>query len=97
MTEKPYWRADMAKKGFARKVDRSMHDYGEIDYENHVIRVNPRKGDLINTIVHEELHRTYPGWGERKIKKETKKKEQSLTIPEAMKLLKKYIKGKNGK
>lgn len=100
MTMKPYWRTNMAnkkRKGFVRKVDRSMHDYGEIDYDKQVIRVNPRKGDLVNTIVHEELHRKYPDWSERKVKKESKKEEQSLSISQVQRLLKKYQRSRNAK
>ena len=77
---------------FDRKVDRSMHDYGEIDYENQVIRVNPRKGELFNTIIHEELHRLHENWTEKKIRKVAKKKELSLTMAEAAKLIGKYRK-----
>jgi len=89
--------ANKKRKGFVRKVDRSMHDYGEIDYDKQVIRVNPRKGDLVNTIVHEELHRKYPDWSERKVKKESKKKEQSLSISQVQRLLKKYQRSRNAK
>jgi len=89
--------ANKKRKGFVRKVDRSMHDYGEIDYDKQVIRVNPRKGDLVNTIVHEELHRKYPDWSERKVKKESKKEEQSLSISQVQRLLKKYQRSRNAK
>ena len=81
-----------------RVVDRRMHDYGEMDYDKQRIRVNPRKGDLINTIIHEELHNKYPDKSEKWVKKKSKKQESSLTIAEAVKLLKKYKrKRKNGK
>ncbi len=78
--------------GYKRKVDRSMHDYGETDYENKVIRVNPRKGNLLNTIIHEELHRVHPDWEERKIRKVSKKNETSLTMAEAAKLIGRFRK-----
>jgi len=73
-----------------RKVDRSMHDYGEMDYDKDTIRVNPRKGDLINTIVHEELHRKFPDKTEKWVQKKSKVKEAELTISQAIKLLQKY-------
>ncbi len=79
-------------KGYKRKVDRSMHDYGEIDYETKTIRVNPRKGELLNTIIHEELHRVHPDWTEAKIRKTSKKQEKSLTMAEAAKLIGKFRK-----
>lgn len=79
-----------------RKVDRRMHDSGEMDFEKDAIRVNPRKGDLINTIVHEELHRKYPDKSERWIKNRSKKDEAELTISKAIKLLQKYKRNNNG-
>jgi len=78
------------KKGYARKVDRKMRDYGEIDYDKKVIRVNPKKGDLINTILHEELHKQHPGWNEKKVKKEAAKKEKSMSLKTIAKKLLKY-------
>ena len=77
-------------KKYTRKVDRRMRNYGDIDFEKKVIRVNPRHGDLINTIIHEELHRKFPDKGERWIKKEAKKEESSLTMAQAAKLIKQY-------
>ena len=79
-------------KGYKRKVDRSMHAYGEIDYETKTIRVNPRKGKLLNTIIHEELHRVHPDWTENKIRKVSKKRETSITMAEAAKLIGKFRK-----
>ena len=84
------------KRGYARKVDKKMRDYGEIDFENKSIRVNPKKGDLINTIVHEETHRKYPDKPEKWIRKRAKKEEMSLTLGQATELIKKYQRRKNG-
>lgn len=68
----------MAKKDlWIRLVDNGMNDYGEINYHKKVIRVNKNKskklgrGGIIDTIIHEELHRKYPDLGERDIKKLT--------------------------
>ncbi len=78
------------KRKYTRKIDRRMKDYGECNYETKTIRVNPRKRDLLNTIIHEELHRQHIDWSEGKVKKESVKREQSLTIAQAAQLLKKY-------
>lgn len=90
------YHAYLAKKHtdakYKRTVDRGMHNYGEIDYENKVIRVNPRKGQLLNTIIHEELHRQHDGWTEKKVRKVAKKKELSLTMAAAAKLIGKFRK-----
>lgn len=83
---------DKKKAVYKRQEDRGMHDYGEIDYENKVIRVNPRKGQLLNTVVHEELHRLHPDWTEQKVRKTSTKQEKSLTMAEAAKLIGKFRK-----
>lgn len=53
-------------------VDNRMRDYGDIDYERRVIRINHamhkrERESLIDTIFHEELHRLFPSLGERAI------------------------------
>ncbi|KKM64023.1 hypothetical protein LCGC14_1505580 [marine sediment metagenome] len=80
----------MPKDKYRRVVDRKMKDFGEIDYGKKKIRVNPKKGDLLNTIIHEELHRTKPSKNEKSITKETKKKESNLTVGAAIQWLNKY-------
>jgi hypothetical protein len=53
-------------------VDNNMRDYGEIDYQRRVIRINhamhkEERSSLIDTLFHEELHRLFPSLGERAI------------------------------
>lgn len=53
-------------------VDNRMRDYGDIDFERRVIRINHamhRRGreSLLDTLFHEELHRLFPSLGERAI------------------------------
>jgi hypothetical protein len=53
-------------------VDNRMRDYGDIDFERRVIRINhamhKRERELlIDTLFHEELHRLFPNLGERAI------------------------------
>ena len=36
---------------YKRVVDRRMHCHGDIDFDKKRIRVNPRKGGLIDTIL----------------------------------------------
>jgi len=71
----------MAKNDkWIRLIDNGMKDYGEINYHKKIIRINKHKskklgrGGIIDTIVHEELHRIYPHLGERQIKKLTEVK-----------------------
>ena len=49
-----------------------MRDYGDIDYNRRIIRINRamhrRDGEsLLDTLFHEELHRLFPNLGERAI------------------------------
>ena len=53
-------------------VDDRMRDFGDIDYNRRIIRINrdlhKREGELlIDTLFHEELHRMFPQLGERAI------------------------------
>ena len=80
----------MKKAEFTRKVDTKMRHYGEVDFQKKQIRVNPKKRDLLNTIVHEELHKKHPVKSEKWIKKRTAKVESKLTIKKATKLLSRY-------
>lgn len=82
----------LRNKSYTRKVDRKMKDYGEIDEKKKVIRVNPKKGDLLNTVLHEEAHRIYPKLTEKQIRKKADKKETTMSIDQMVKILKKYRK-----
>ena len=77
-------------KLWKRKVDKRMKDSGEIDDSKKVIRVNPRKGELINTIIHEELHKKHPKKAEKWVKRKAKKVEKRTSVKKAIKLLQKY-------
>jgi hypothetical protein len=53
-------------------VDDRMRDYGDIDYERRIIRINRamharNRESLIDTLFHEELHRLLPFLGERAV------------------------------
>lgn len=66
-----------------------MKAYGETDFDRGIIRINKKKaqksrkrgvrGELIDTIVHEELHVMHPNKGERKIIKLTKKALKNMS------------------
>jgi len=65
-------------KKFKRVKDNKMRDYGDTDWNKRVIRVNKSKkknkkrGDIINTIVHEERHVKHPKEHEKTVRKKTK-------------------------
>jgi hypothetical protein len=63
---------------YKRIVDNRLDCYGEIDDKKKVIRINKKKnkkmgdrGELINTILHEECHRLHPKMKEKAIQKLT--------------------------
>lgn len=66
-------------KKFKRKVDNKMHSYGETDYSKKIVRINKsktknkKKGDILDTIVHEKMHIKHPKMHERTVQKTTKK------------------------
>ncbi|MCH8069283.1 MAG: transposase [Candidatus Marinimicrobia bacterium] len=68
-------RGRKGKDGYTRKVDNTMKGFGETDFKKKVIRINKskkknkRKGEILDTIVHEEQHRIHPGMKEKNIKK----------------------------
>ena len=78
------------KKKVTREVNTKLRHCGDADTDKRKIRVNPKKGDLINTCIHEEMHLKHPKMSEKKIKKKTKTKEGKLRIKGAINLLKKW-------
>ena len=73
-----------------------MHAYGDIDEKKKVMRVNPKKGDAINTIIHEKMHQAHPDWTEKKVRKEALKKEGSMSLDAQAKVIKDYIRKTKG-
>ena len=64
------------KKSYRYKIANKMKADGEIDYDKKLIRVNkPRskkhKGGILDTIVHEEMHRLHPRMSEKRVRKKT--------------------------
>ena len=65
----PSTKATRSIKPWRWVVDDRMRDYGDIDFERRIIRINramhKREGEpLIDTLFHEELHRLFPRLGE---------------------------------
>lgn len=62
--------------------------YGQCRYDEEKLIINPRKGDVINTIIHEKLHANYPAMPHDKVYENASKIESKMTLPEmAMELL----------
>ena len=84
------------KKGKKRKVDNRMRAFGDTDLETGVIRINKKKnkkagkGELIDTIVHEEMHLAHPKMHEKTIKRKTKAKVKKLSNKRKRRLYNRY-------
>ena len=74
------------------KADRKMHAYGDTDDKKKRIRINPSKGDVVNTILHEEAHKLYPKKNEKQVRKIAAKKEKKMSLPEMANLIKRMAK-----
>lgn len=61
---------------------------GDTNYDLERVRINLKKGDVLNTIIHEELHENKPEMPHAQVYKNADKIEGSMSLPEmAMKLL----------
>jgi len=78
-------------KKWKKSVDNRMRSFGDIDYEKKKIRINPKKGDVIDSIIHENLHKTYPNMTEKQIKNKAAQKNKELSLRKKVELLKEYI------
>ena len=65
-------------KKWKRVTDNKMRWYGDTDENKKIIRINKSKkkntkpGDIIDTIVHEEMHKIHPKMSEKLVRKKTK-------------------------
>ena len=87
----------MPPKKIKRKIDTKMKDAGEFDTDTRVMKVNPRKCDMLNTIIHEELHAIKPKLKEKQLAKKTEQIEKKLTPTKAIGLLKKFVRPSSSK
>lgn len=67
---------------FNYEVNKKIPHYGDTNYEKEKIRINPKKGDVVNTIIHEKLHANYPDMPHDEVYKNADKIESSMTLPE---------------
>ena len=78
-------------KRFIYREDTQMRAFGDIDYRKKIIRVNPTKGDLVNTILHEEMHRKHPNMPHGTLNKKVQKKIAQMDVKAHLKVLKKFL------
>lgn len=72
----------MAEKDFNIIIDTKVPVYGLTDYGNEEIKINPKKGDVVNTIIHEKLHANYPNMPHDEVYANALKIESKMTLPE---------------
>lgn len=75
---------------FYRVIDRNLKSFGQVDFAKQTMTLNPAKGDMLNTIIHENLHSQYPGKSENWIQKRARQEEGQLTIAGAQRMLGRY-------
>ena len=56
--------------------------YGLTRLNQEKIEINPKMGDVVNTIIHEKLHANYPDMEHEDIYKNALKIESKMTLPE---------------
>lgn len=73
-------------KAVDMEINENIEHYGDVDWEGH-IRVNPKRGDVVNTIIHEKIHAQDMTMPEEKVIELTKKVEASMSLPEMAQVL----------
>ncbi len=73
------------------KVNRKLPYFGEADEEKKQVTVNPKKGEVVNTVIHEEEHLEHPKMREKNIRKKAVTREKKMPIRKQIKLLQKLL------
>lgn len=82
------------KKSYTYQEDRKMKNFGDIDDNKKIIRINSSKsgkGGVIDTILHEEIHRMYPDMTEMEVRKMAQEKIKKMSLQAQRNLLTKII------
>ncbi len=74
-------------KEWSVKEDRKMANYGETDYGKGEVRINPSKGDVVNTVIHENLHKRNPEMPHDEVYRQAAAIEGSMSMREMGRLL----------
>lgn len=59
-----------------------IYGYASMDLEKPKIVISRKKGDVVNTIIHEKLHINYPNMDHDKVYENAAKIEGAMTLPE---------------
>ena len=67
-------------KDFKMEEDTKLGNYGQTDYENQKISINPRAGDVVNTIIHEKLHADNPDMPHEEVYRKAYEMESEMSV-----------------
>ncbi len=77
------WKPSTQKKSEPTyEINSNMKNYGDHNAETDHIRINPKKGDVVNTIIHERLHHDFPNMAHDKVYENASKIESKMSLPE---------------
>ena len=86
----------MSETKYNISIDTKLPVYGRTNYRDEEIVINPKKGDVVNTIIHEKLHANYPDMPHDEVYRNAEKIESKMTLPEmALELLEIHERSKN--
>jgi len=77
----------------ARLQGEGIHVAGLCDYGSQIIYIDPRPA-IVETLLHELLHRRWPHWTERRVLQEERRLLRHMTPQEVSKWFKAYTKAK---
>ena len=85
-------RKKKAIKNYKTVVDRKLPYYGEADFEKKLLKVNPKKGEVVNTVIHEKLHMAHPKMSEKAVRRKAEIMEKKTSLAKQAKMLTKLSK-----
>ena len=62
------------------EIDNKMHSMGE--YVDGKVKLNLKKGDVVNTVIHEKLHAEHPNLTEKQVYKKSDEIESKMSLAE---------------
>ena len=72
---------------FHMEEDPHLGAYGITDYEDQKIVINPRMGDVVNTVIHEKIHMMQPEMPHDEVYKKAHMVESNMSVREMAQML----------